>query len=176
MEYLGENGQKPNPPLPTSLQTLNWGLFDLFCSRPVPYLPSLYQMQFPTSWQSWGCSSGVCNLWLFLLSMGVPWAMMPWANHLCMMWLGVKAVSGLIASFIVNAFSACWLINLALPLIPPGTGYGGITVGRGCGVSKRVGHPASVSGTFLVLGASTWKILFDCRYNTRGVVFCLTMM
>jgi len=43
---------------------------------------------------------------------------------------GVKAPGVLIPLRIDIAFSACWLINLALTLIL-GTGYGGINIGPG---------------------------------------------
>ncbi len=57
--------------------------------------------------------------------------------------LGVNALGGLIASFIVNILRACWLIKQALALIPPGTGYGGIIIRPG--VPSTVGYVLWVS-------------------------------
>ncbi len=52
--------------------------------------------------------------------------------------LGVNALGGFSASFIVNILRACWLIKQALAFIPPGTGYGGIIIGPG--VPSTVGY------------------------------------
>ncbi len=90
--------------------------------------------------------------------------------------LGVNALGGLSASVIVNMLRACWLIERALALISPGTGYGGIMIGSGVTsmveyvlwASTRVdlcfscGVPTTV-GIF-------WDGILDCRYFPGGVV------
>ncbi len=70
--------------------------------------------------------------------------------------LGVKIFGALIASRIVIAFSACWLINLALARIL-GTGYGGIIIGPGV--------------KFTVESVVCVCTLVDCLLGPGGLVF-----
>ncbi len=67
----------------------------------------------------------------------------------------MKNASALIASRIVIAFSACWLINLALARIL-GTGEGGIIIGPGV--------------TFIVESVVCVRTLVDCLLGPGGLV------
>ncbi len=89
----------------------------------------------------------------------------------------MNALCGLSASFIINILRACLLIKRTLALIPPGTGYGGISIGPGVNsmvrcvlwVSLRVslhsscGVPTSVGiiwgGTRVIAGMSPGVLL-----------------
>ncbi len=81
-------------------------------------------------------------------------------------------------SLIVIVLSACWLISLALALIPPGMGYGGSTIGMGmnvtlgyaCWVPTRGDHCFSV-GVLMSEGMT----LGDTRViagTVPGVLLC----
>ena len=91
----------------------------------------------------------------------------------------MKASGVLIASRIVIALSACWLINCALALTPPGTEYGGII--RGPCMSSTVGyficfhnHVSFCIGSGVTIsGGITVDVALVIAGTAPGVLLCV---
>ncbi len=95
--------------------------------------------------------------------------------------LGVNALGGLSASFIINILRACCLIKCALALIPSGTGYGGIIIGpefysRVCLLGEYACQPSLFMWRVDICGNNLGWHSCDCGYVSEGVVMRLALM